>query len=436
MFQKWGHSAALFFYSVSFYVLIPVIITRLLFKSLKAPAYRIRLRERWGFVPRRSDENLVFWVHAVSVGESVAATPMIKALCANNRELIVHVTCMTPTGSQRIQSTFADQLGKTITHSYAPYDLPDSVRRFLGRIRPDMLIVMETELWPNIISLCRKKNIPVVLANGRMSEKSANGYERYAFFTRRIFQQLSSVAAQTDVDAARFIRLGAPESRTTVTGNIKFDMVIENSLRQTARHLRYRLCARGERPIWVAASTHPGEEKIVLDAFFSARKKIFNLLLVITPRHPERFKGVLRMCTSRGFRVALSSNMPTDEEFDILVGDSMGELMAYYGACDVAFVGGSLVPVGGHNLIEPAMWGRPILSGPYLYNFSQTAEALGFSRGLKICNVAAEISTAVVELLTDPESCREMGASTLRVAEENMGVLPKLLCVIEDAKIS
>ena len=435
MFEKWGHSAALFFYSFLFYFLTPVIVIRLLFKSLRSPLYRTRLGERWGFVSRRSHEKLTFWVHAVSVGESVAATPLITALCANNHELRLHVTCMTPTGSQRIQSTFPNQIGKTITHSYTPYDIPGAVERFLGRIRPDMLIIMETELWPVIISLCRKKNIPVVLANGRMSEKSASGYERYAFLTRHIFQQLSSVAAQTDGDASRFIRLGVPESRISVTGNIKFDVVLEDSLRQTAKQLRCRLRGKEERPIWVAASTHFGEEEIVLDAFSGVRKKILNVVLVLSPRHPERFEGVIDMCVSRGFRVARTSSMPTNEEFDIVVGDTMGELMGYYGACDISFVGGSLVPVGGHSLIEPAMWGRPILSGPYLYNFSQTAELLGTCRGLKICNVASEISTVVVELLTNTESCREMGAASLRVAKENRGALPKLVTLIEGARI-
>ncbi|MAJ80186.1 MAG: 3-deoxy-D-manno-octulosonic acid transferase [Porticoccaceae bacterium] len=436
MFEKWGHSAALFFYSFLFYLLTPAIVIRLLVKSLRYPLYRIRLGERWGFVSGRSHEKLTFWVHAASVGESVAATPLITALCAINHEFRVHVTCMTPTGSQRIHSTFSDQLGKTITHSYVPYDIPRAVERFLERIRPDILIIMETELWPNIISLCRKNNIPVVLANGRMSEKSASGYERYAFLTRCIFQQLSSVAAQTDGDATRFIRLGVSETRISVTGNIKFDMVIEDSLRQTAKQLRYRLRGRDERPIWVAASTHFGEEEIVLEAFSDARKKIINLLLVITPRHPERFGGVINMCVSRGYRVARSSSMSNDEEFDILVLDAMGELMGYYGACDITFVGGSLVPVGGQSLIEPAMWGRPILSGPYLYNFSQTAELLGACRGLKICNVSSEISIAVVELLTNTETCREMGASSLRVAKESSGALPRLVTLIEDARIS
>jgi 3-deoxy-D-manno-octulosonic-acid transferase len=418
-------------YATIFYLLLPVILARLLFRAIKAPAYARRWTERFGFVPAKTSAKETIWLHAVSVGEALAAVPLIKALQEKYPDYGLTVTCMTPTGSERIKAAFGD----AVEHAYAPYDMPDSVARFLNRVAPKIVIIMETELWPNTIAACHKRNIPVVLANGRLSEKSANAYRKIQPLVRPMLAGLTAVAAQHRYDGARFVDLGLATTALTVTGNIKFDLSLDQSIKHQAETLLTEWRGASERPILLVASTHRGEDEIILEAFAEIKTKIDNLLLVLVPRHPERFNQVAELCTSlcisRGFTLVRRSSKDKVDSADILLGDTMGELMSFFGACDIAFVGGSLVPTGGHNMIEPAAWGVPVLTGPHLFNFSEASQLLLEGNGMLICDSADQLAVETVELLQNQQRRAEMGSAARRIAEANRGALDKLMAVIE-----
>ena len=418
-------------YSVIFYLLTPVIIARLLYRAIKAPAYRSRWAERFGWVPSVTSDSDFIWVHAVSVGETLAAVALVKALQAKYPDYRLIVTCMTPTGSERIKAAF----GGSVDHCYAPYDMPDSVARFLNRVKPKILIIMETELWPNTIAACHKHNIPVLLANGRLSEKSANAYKRIQPLVRSMLGQITAVAAQHRDDGARFNDLGLAESALTVTGNIKFDLSLNQTIKQNAQRLLRDWRGVSERPILLAASTHRGEDEIILDAFGQLKQQlkgtIDNPLLVLVPRHPERFNQVAELCSAADFKLARRSFGDSVEAADILLGDTMGELMTFFGACDIAFVGGSLVATGGHNMIEPAAWGVPVLTGPHLFNFTEASQLLLEGNAMKVCHNADQLAERCVELFQDRQLRSEMGSAAQRIAEANRGALEKLLALVE-----
>jgi 3-deoxy-D-manno-octulosonic-acid transferase len=414
-------------YSVIFYLLTPLIIARLLYRAIKAPAYRLRWAERFGFVTSTRSRKQTIWLHAVSVGETLAAVPLVKALQEKYPDYRLTVTCMTPTGSERVKAAFGD----SVDHCYAPYDMPDAVARFLSRVRPKILIIMETELWPNTIAACHKRNIPVLLANGRLSEKSATAYRRIQPLVRPMLTQLSAVAAQHSDDGARFTDLGTADSALTVTGNIKFDLSLDQAIRDKAQQLLAEWRGVNQRPILLVASTHRGEDEIILDAFAKIKAEIENLLLVLVPRHPERFNQVAELCAGTGFNLARRSSEDAVDSADILLGDTMGELMTFFGACDIAFVGGSLVPSGGHNMIEPAAWGVPVLTGPHLFNFSEASQLLLEGGAMQVCDSADQLADQVVELLQNQQKSTEMGSAAQRIADANRGALGKLLSVIE-----
>ena len=334
---------------------------------------------------------------------------------------------MTPTGSERIVSSFGD----TIDHAYAPYDMPDSVARFLNRVQPRLLIIMETELWPNTIAACHKRNIPVLLANGRLSEKSAKAYRRINGLVRPMMCQISQVAAQHKDDADRFSHLGVTDSALSVTGNIKFDLTISESLEQKAVALSADWRGRSRRPVILAASTHRGEDEIILEGFKKIKERLGSALLVLVPRHPERFNQVADLCHKAGFSLNRRSEQLKEVQADILLGDTMGELMTFYGACDVAFVGGSLVPTGGHNIIEPAAWGVPVISGPHLFNFSEASQLLSDGGGMLICENPEQLAEQCIELITNAGFQKQVGSAARQVAEANRGALSKLMMLIK-----
>lgn len=417
-----------YIYSLVLYALVPVIVIRLLYRSFRAPAYRQHWGQRLGFAPKLADRKTI-WLHAVSVGETLAAVPLIRVLQEKYPNCRLMVTCMTPTGSQRIQAEFGD----SVDHSYAPYDMPDAVARFLNRVQPELLIIMETELWPNTIAACRRRNIPVILANARLSEKSARGYQKIAPLVKPMLQSMDAVVAQHKDDGARFIDLGLPEQALSISGNIKFDLTLDTEMHRSAQQLSQQWHGNSPRPIWLAASTHRGEDEIILRAH---RKIVEELqqppLLVLVPRHPERFDAVENLCRSAGFQVARRSQPELDaSSADILLGDTMGELMLFYGACDIAFVGGSLVPNGGHNMIEPAAWGVPILTGPHLFNFSEVSQLLIRGGGMKVCDSDASLADECLDLLQNAVQRRTMGDAAQQVAEANRGALSKLLAIVE-----
>ena len=415
-------------YSLIFYLAIPVVLLRLLFRAARAPSYALRWGERFGFVERQPRSLPLVWLHAVSVGESLAAVPVIRSLMSSYPELRIFVTCMTPTGSQRIKAAFGDEIG----HSYAPYDLPDAVARFLQRVTPKLLIVMETELWPNTVAACNSRNIPVLIANARLSKQSADGYARISTLIRPMFSKLDRVAAQTNDDGLRYISLGSQASSVEVTGNIKFDMTLDSHARRQASLLREQWQGKDGRTIWLAASTHVGEDEIVLDAFSIIKKHMPETLLVLTPRHPERFQDVYSKSVKAGFDVRMCSQYKTFEPtVDILIGDTMGELLIYYGACDATFVGGSLVSVGGHNVIEPAAWGKPIISGPSVYNFSEVTDLLFKAGALEFCETSQEMAEKLIALFADRPLANRMGVSAVGIVETNRGALDKLLNLID-----
>ncbi|MGB0449277.1 MAG: lipid IV(A) 3-deoxy-D-manno-octulosonic acid transferase [Porticoccaceae bacterium] len=416
-------------YSVIFYLLTPLIAARLMYRAIKAPAYRLRWPERLGFVSPVSTEKQSIWVHAVSVGETLAAVPLVKVLQKKYPDYRLVVTCMTPTGSERVKAAFGD----SVDHCYAPYDMPDSVARFLDRVKPKMAIIMETELWPNTIAACHKRKIPLVLANGRLSEKSAAAYRRIQPLVRPMLAQLTAAAVQNKDDGARFTDLGLAQSALIVTGNIKFDLSLGQAIKDNAQQLQTEWCGADRRPVLLVASTHRGEDEIILNAFKQIKAEVENLLLVIVPRHPERFNQVAELCTSAGFKLARRSRADQVGSADILLGDTMGELMTFFGACDIAFIGGSLVPTGGHNIIEPAAWGVPVLTGPHLFNFSEASQLLLDGGAMQICQSADQIAEQVVELLQNPAQRAEMGSAAQRIAEANRGALDRLLGVIEKA---
>jgi 3-deoxy-D-manno-octulosonic-acid transferase len=393
---------------------------------MRSPNYAKRWGERFGFVDHPGSDKEIIWLHAVSVGETLAAVTLVKALQEKYPGYRLMVTCMTPTGSERISAAF----GGSVEHSYAPYDMPDAVARFLGRVRPKLLIIMETELWPNTIAACNKRNIPVILANGRLSDKSSRAYRRINSLARPMLNGLHTVAAQHTDDAQRFQSLGLPDTAVTVTGNIKFDLKIDPALKDAVAQLSKDWRGTTQRRVFLAASTHKGEDERILAAFTKIKTQLESALLVLVPRHPERFNQVAELCHSAGFSVVRRSANTSVGAADILLGDSMGELMIFFGACDLAFVGGSFVPTGGHNMIEAAAWGTPVLTGPHLFNFTEAAQLLTEAGGMKVCQNFDDLADQCILLLQDESQRIQMGDAARHVAEANRGALDRLLAVI------
>ena len=411
-------------YTLLFHLGLPLVAIRLWLRARKAPAYARRIGERFAInLPAMQPGGI--WVHAVSVGESIAAAPMIRALLERYPQLPITVTCMTPTGSERIQALFAGE--PRIQHCYLPYDLPWAAARFLNRVQPKLAVIMETELWPNHIHQCAKRGIPVALANARLSARSAKGYGRFARLTRPMLAEMSLIAVQTETEAERFRQLGARPECVEVTGSIKFDLSINPQLLVDARGLREQWQMTG-RPVWIAASTHEGEDEIVLAAHRRLLNQYPNALLILVPRHPERFNAVFELCRREGFAtVRRSSGEAVNAATQVMLGDTMGELLFLYALADTAFVGGSLVPNGGHNLLEPAALAKPVLSGPHLFNFLEISALLRDAGALEEVDDAQGLALAVQRLFELPQDARRMGQAGLKVMQLNQGALQRLL---------
>ena len=411
-------------YTALFYLGLPLVAIRLWLRARKAPAYAKRIGERFTLgMPTLQPGGI--WVHAVSVGESIAAAPMIRALLERYPTLPITVTCMTPTGSERIQALFANE--PRIQHCYLPYDLPCAAARFLDRVQPRLAVIMETELWPNHIHQCAKRGIPVALANGRLSQRSAKGYGRFSKLTAPMLAEMSLLAVQTEAEAQRFRDLGARSETVEVTGSIKFDLTIDPQLLQRAAELRSQWQAL-ERPVWIAASTHEGEDEVVLDAHRRLLGSHPDALLILVPRHPERFNSVFDLCQREGFAtVRRSTGANVDAQTSVLLGDTMGELLFLYALADSAFVGGSLVPNGGHNLLEPAALAKPVLSGPHLFNFLDIAAQLREAGALAEVDDAEGLAVEVQRLFELPRDAQRMAEAGLAVMRRNQGALQRLL---------
>ncbi len=387
------------------------------------PVWQQRLGQRFGQAPVFSVAPI--WLHAVSVGEVQALVPLLKQIINRYPDTPVLVTTMTSTGADRLKQS----LGDHVTHSYLPYDLPFAVKRFLKRSKPCIGLIMETEIWPNLYYYAALESIPLMLINARLSHRSAHSYGRFASLTGKTLRCLNVVAAQTSADAERFIALGVPHKRVFMTGNVKFDISIASSQLEEAEALR-RVWGNS-RSVWIAASTHDGEDEQILQSFDLVQKTVPEALLVLVPRHPERFDKVESLCQKHGLNVIRrSANTICSDDTHVFLGDSMGELAMFYAAADVAFVGGSLVPIGGHNLLEPAAVGLPVIIGPYTHNFEYISELLLDKGAARRVMDANELGLAVIEFLQEPNLRDNAGEQGRWVVEENRGAVNAVVALI------
>lgn len=413
-------------YTALFYFLLPIIIIRLLIRNRKNPDVRKRVGERFGFYNSRPFKTPCIWLHAVSYGEAVAADPLLKKLRSEYPEIPIVVTNMTATGALRVQSAWKND--DKIIQLFVPYDIPFAIKRFFRYVKPVIGIIMETEMWPNLLHLAPSFNVPIIIANARLSPKSLQGYQRISSFIAPFLRNIKTVAAQSTLDADHFKQLGITEDRIIVAGNLKFDTEIPTTQINLGKSLRNKI---PHTQVLVAASTHANEEEQLLDVFTRLRNKYPDLLLVLVPRHPHRFDEVAALCQRRGFEIARrSKNELPDINTKIFLGDSMGELYLYYALSDIAFVGGSFVPVGGHNLLEPAAVKLPIVTGPQLFNFTAISGWLAEQGSLYIAQDLNDLYDRVCELLDDQDLRRKAGEAGFRVLEQNQGATLSHLQVV------
>jgi 3-deoxy-D-manno-octulosonic-acid transferase len=406
-------------YTALCYTLAPIFLLRLWWRGRRLHGYRRNGWQRLGL--GAAIAGPVIWIHAVSVGETVAIAPLVERLLARYPRHRLLLTSMTPTGAARVRALFGDR----VEQRFCPWDLPLAVRAFLRRARPELCIIVETELWPNLVDQCARAGVPVVLANARLSARSARGYQRLAPLSRPMLQQLSLIAAQGRADARRFVALGAPPERVAVIGSIKFDLQPDAAQVAAGRALRQRLGS--DRPVVIAASTHRGEDEILLNAWRQLRASHPQLVLILVPRHPERFEAVARLCRSCSERlVRRSAGGQPDTQTELYLGDSMGELMMLYAAADIAFVGGSFSGTGGHNPLEPAALGVPVVMGPDCFNFQPITDALSAAGGLVRVGDAAELRAQLARWLDDREQRRAAGRRAAAFVAANRGALDRL----------
>jgi 3-deoxy-D-manno-octulosonic-acid transferase len=409
-----------FAYTALLVLLLPYVLLHLLWRGRRQPAYLRHWGERFGFYSRPPQEPII-WLHTVSVGETRAAVPLVKALQARFPDHRILFTHMTPTGRETGEQLFGEQ----VTRCYLPYDYPFAVRRFLDHFRPRFGLLLETEIWPNLIEACHRRSIPLALVNARLSEKSARRYAKFGTLSRISLQKLALVAAQTDDDARRLTELGA--DKVEIMGNLKFDMTPPDSAVSDGMALRETFGAG--RRVLLAASTREGEEAWLLDALDRLE---MNDLLLIVPRHPQRFDEVATLLGQRGIsyrRRSQGENLSPDVR--VLLGDSMGELFTYYAACDVAIIGGSLLPFGGQNLIEACAMAKPVVLGPHTYNFAEAAShALAAGAAVQVKD-RDELATTSLALLSDPFRRQAMGDAGLRFSQQHRGATNRLMTLLE-----
>lgn len=410
---------SLWLYSLLVYLARPFYLLSFVWRSRADRAYRQRLLERLALqqVPDHAKGGIV--VHAVSMGEVVAATPLIERLLLLYPQLPLTVTCMSPTGSMRIQQTF----GSRVQHYYLPLDTPGASRRFLTKLQPQLLLLLETEIWPNLLAHAKRDRIPTILANARLSGRSARGYRKVLWLMRPVLASFSAIAAQDLASARRFNRL-AGNPIATVCGNLKFEMRVAADLPQRAQ----ALTSQWQRPVWVAGSTHAGEDELVLEAFAKARQAIPELLLILVPRHPERFQTVADLLAVRGVPfVRRSLQQTVAPSCQVLLGDTMGELMLWYQAADFIFIGGSLITRGGHNPLEAMCLGKPVISGPHVFNFAKAFAALERANAVRIVHDAAQLAHAVQALSAAPSECADMARRGLVLYQQQGGAAVQTL---------
>ena len=412
-------------YSAALYILAPITLYHLIWRGFRQRAYFQRWNERYASYPTIAVKTPL-WLHAVSVGEVNAAAPLVSRLLHDHPGLRLVVTTITPTGSERVQALWGD----AVVHVYLPYDLPGAVARFLDHFRPTVALIVETELWPNLLFGCRDRGIPSYILNARLSARSLRGYRVLGPLIRRALRSVHLVAAQSEQDGKRFVRLGARPERVVITGNLKFDTLpVDNTdfVREFRAH-------RGGGPAWIAASTHEDEEGAVLEAHRALLQAHPDALLLWAPRHPERFRAVAQRATEAGFTVALRSEQRWPQPGTrVFVVDTLGELARFYACAGIAFVGGSLQAIGGHNLLEPAATATAILSGPHLHNFADIAKRLREAEAMRVVDDAAALAAALQELFADEQARERMAANAQQLLQAGRGALERTMALIEPA---
>lgn len=420
----------LFFYSWLFYLLIPFVLLRLIWRSIKAPAYRCRWRERFAFYNKKFSQGVV-WFHAVSVGEAEALFPLVRQIQQQQPDVKLLITTTTPTGSARVKAV----LQETVAHVYLPYDIPGAVKRFMQCFKPRLAVIMETEIWPNLFVYCGQNNIPLYIINARLSEKSSRGYQKVPALISPALAQVNLIATQTQDDAKRFIAIGAESEKVKTLGNIKFDIEIPQAMIEQGLQIKAGLF--GARFIWLLASTHKDEEVIFLRIYKVLKLEIPELLLIIVPRHPERFADVKKLCQQHQLNVVMrTAGEGVNTETDVYLADTMGELKMLYAASDIAFVGGSMVPAGGHNILEAAAIGVPVLFGPYMANFKEIATAALNQHAAIQCQNEDDIVKTILALYKQPGYREALAETGKAFVAQNQGAIARIYEILKQSIIN
>lgn len=420
----------LYFYSLLLYLIQPFVLLFTLYRSRKAPAYRQRLHERYACYGKSAVKPQAggVLIHAASVGEVLAARPLVNAILTQYPHLAITLTTVTPTGSERVKSAFGDK----VSHVYLPYDTPTAMARFLRFVQPKLCVVMETELWPNLIHQLAKRDIPFVIANARLSARSARRYGKLKKMISQMLSEISHIAAQDCTSASRYLGLGYEKSKLTIIGNLKYDLTLSAVLQRQIDSLR-RQWLPTPRPVWIAASTHQGEEEITLEAHRTLLQRYPDLLLLLVPRHPERFQAVYELIEKSNLTAnRRSTQQPPQADTQVMLIDSMGELMQMYGISDIAFVGGSLLPIGGHNPLEPLAFKLPVISGKHTFNFPEVFSELRTVQGvLEIDAQSEQLAHTVAKLLSEPQRAADYGLAGHQVLIKNRGALDRLMLLLQ-----
>lgn len=413
-------------YSLILYLIFPLVILRLYWRSRANPAYRQRISERLGLVKLECNKPCI-WLHAVSVGETIATKPLIDALITQYPEHRILVTTTTPTGSERVKALFSER----VAHVYFPYDLPEIIYRFLKRIKPQILIIVETEIWPNLYAVCHKRNIPLMIVNARLSPRSTQSYLKIRPLVAETLANVNLIAVRSKADSDSFKQLGALEDQIKIEGNIKFDLQLDKQ--QIKLGIQRRIEWGVNRPVWVAASTHAGEDVAILEIYITLLIQFPELILVLVPRHPERFDEVYQLCRKleeQGIHTLRHSQLDkyTNQTTNIILGDSMGEMQSWFACADVVFIGGSLVKTGGHNPLEATAQGVPVVSGKYMFNFEDITTELTQADLLYICDTVEEIKKRISTLLfTSRSVSNDFSEKAKKIMQQHKGVTARLM---------
>ena len=414
------------FYTLLLALAAPLLLWGLYRTKPGKPHFGARWKEHFGFTPRLTTTTAPIWIHAASVGEAIAIVPVIKALKQAYPEQAIVVTTTTSTGAEQVA-----KLGELVEHRYMPIDFAWCVRGFLKAIKPKLFLIVEKELWLNTLTCVHQQKIPTIIVNARLSERSAKRYQSFSFFTHQLLNKIDKILCLHDDDAQRFIAIGAQQHQIAVTGSIKYDITIANTVFEHAQNLRQQLGA--QRPIFVAASTHQGEDEQVLDAYQAVLQQYPDAMVIIVPRHPQRFDSVAKLAIERGLMVhRRTDTTPIKANTQLYLADTMGEMLVMLATADVTFMGGSLVgeKVGGHNLLEPAAVAKPAITGPSFYNFEDITQQLLAAGAIEICQNSHQLAQQLVTLFNDPERQQHMGAQGQRIVIENQGAVNKTIANI------